>query len=144
MTVCEATEELLKYYKDNDAFVISRDAPKLLLISEDEEAELAALTAALRQMEEHKVISREEVSGNEYFILNKSLQSMSREVEIDLETANLIAGSINQFCAKTDSYDNSVNALDLGVKDLRTLALVTTFLLDDDKEKEDDGDELLS
>ena len=86
-------------------------------------------------MEEHKVISREEVSGNEYFILNKSLQSMSQDMEIDLETANLIASSINQFCAKTETFDNDVNALDLRVKDLRTLALMTTFLLDGDKEK---------
>ena len=144
MTVCEATEELLKYYKDNDVFVLSKDVSKVLLISEDEDAELAAIRAALNQMEEHKVISREEVSGNEYFILNKSLQSMSQDMEIDLETANLIASSINQFCAKTETFDNDVNALDLRVKDLRTLALMTTFLLDGDKEKTDDADELLS
>tara|TARA_Y100000592_G_scaffold46345_1_gene73537 strand:+ start:21937 stop:22371 length:435 start_codon:yes stop_codon:yes gene_type:complete len=144
MTVCEATEELLKYYKDNDVFVLSKDVSKVLLISEDEDAELAAIRAALNQMEEHKVISREEVSGNEYFILNKSLQSMSQDMEIDLETANLIASSINQFCAKTETFDNDVNALDLRVKDLRTLALMATFLLDGDKEKTDDADELLS
>ena len=144
MTVCEATEELLKYYKDNDVFVLSKDVSKVLLISEDEDAELAAIRAALNQMEEHKVISREEVSGNEYFILNKSLQSMSQDMEIDLETANLIASSINQFCAKTETFDNDVNALDLKVKDLRTLALMATFLLDGDKEKTDDADELLS
>ena len=144
MTVCEATEELLKYYKDTDVFVLSKDVSKVLLISEDEDAELAAIRAALNQMEEHKVISREEVSGNEYFILNKSLQSMSQDMEIDLETANLIASSINQFCAKTETFDNDVNALDLRVKDLRTLALMATFLLDGDKEKTDDADELLS
>jgi len=144
MTVCEATEELLKYYKDNDVFVLGRDVSKILLISEDENAELAALRAALSQMEEHKVISREEVSGNEYFILNKSIQSMSQDMEIDLDTANLIASSINQFCAKTETFDNDVNALDLRVKDLRTLALMATFLLDGDKEKGDDADELLS
>ena len=144
MTVCEATEEILKYYKDNDVFVLSKDVSKVLLISEDEDAELAAIRAALNQMEEHKVISREEVSGNEYFILNKSLQSMSQDMEIDLETANLIASSINQFCAKTETFDNDVNALDLRVKDLRTLALMATFLLDGDKEKTDDADELLS
>mgnify|MGYP001219720417 CR=1 FL=1 len=115
-----------------------------MVISEDEDAELAAIRAALNQMEEHKVISREEVSGNEYFILNKSLQSMSQDMEIDLETANLIASSINQFCAKTETFDNDVNALDLRVKDLRTLALMATFLLDGDKEKTDDADELLS
>ena len=40
MTVCEATEELLKYYKDNDVFVLSKDVSKVLLISEDEDAEL--------------------------------------------------------------------------------------------------------
>ena len=83
MTVCEATEELLKYYKENDVFVLGRDLSTVLLISEDENAELAAVQAALKDLEDHKVISSQKVGGTEYFVLNKSLQSMSQDLELE-------------------------------------------------------------
>lgn len=138
MTVCEATEELLKYYKENDVFVLGKDLSTVLLISEDENAELAAIQAALKDLEEHKVISSQEVGEIKYFVLNKSLQSMSQDLELDLDTANLIAGSINQFCTKTETFDNEADPLNLTVKDLRTLAFMSNFLLDSDKKTDDD------
>ena len=138
MTVCEATEELLKYYKENDVFVLGKDLSTVLLISEDENAELAAIQAALKDLEEHKVISSQEVGETKYFVLNKSLQTMSQDLELDLDTANLIAGSINQSCTKTETFDNEADPLNLTVKDLRTLAFMSNFLLDSDKKTDDD------
>jgi hypothetical protein len=67
---------------------------------------------------------------------------MSQDLELDLDTANLVAGSINQFCAKTETFESEANPLSLTVKDLRNLAFMATFLLDSDKKTSDDLDQL--
>jgi hypothetical protein len=112
MTVLDLSEKLYAWYAQNDTFIVEEDFKQVVPISESIKKDKACLIAALKELEKHEMVTRQEYKEGEYWILKRSFASFEQSVTIHPPLAHAIAEEINLFCDlikdDTDRCDPSI------------------------------------
>jgi hypothetical protein len=124
MTVLDASNSLVEWFLKNDSFCIEEDFNKIVLISENEERETAAVRAGLDKLIQLKLITRYEVHEKEYWVLSKPIEQYEQEVEINAALAKDIADVINEFCDEIEDQLDRCDSTDLSPKDIKNILLL--------------------
>ena len=124
MTVLDASNSLVEWFLKNDCFCIEEDFNKIVLISENEERETAAVRAGLDKLIQLKLITRYEVHEKEYWVLSKPIEQYEQEVEINAALAKDIADVINEFCDEIEDQLDRCDSTDLSPKDIKNILLL--------------------
>jgi len=121
MTKFEATNKLFVWFQDNDSFSVSEDFKKVIMISEDEDRDLAAVELALESLEKMEFINPKEINENKYWILNKPISQFDSSVTVPAALGVAIAESINEFCDIINDDRDKCDASDIKEQDIRNL-----------------------
>lgn len=124
MTIFDASTKLFGWYKEHDSFILSEDFSALVLISEEEERDSAAVLAALKQLEKIELIKKENYHDKEVWLLNKPFSQFEQSVEISPVLASAIAETINDFCDMIEDDTDRCDCTDITDRDIRNLILM--------------------
>ena len=99
MTITDAVNDLFKFFtNEGNAFEISRDFHKIVIISEEPEQHKATILCALKKLEETDIVRSETYQDKTYYILVKSLESYEQTVTIRGAVAFDVGKEINEAC----------------------------------------------
>ena len=121
MTKFEATNKLFVWFQDNDSFSVKEDFKKVVLLSEVEERDIAAVELALESLEKMEFINHKLVDDKKYWILNKPMSQFDSNVAIPAVLGVAIAESINEFCDIINDDRDKCDATDIKEQDVRNL-----------------------
>ena len=96
------------------------------MVSDDENAENAALICALKEMEKANVLRSCSVEGEDYWVLIKPLESFSQNIEVSGLVAAGIASVINNMCQELESESEKCDVLNITEKDLKNLIYIAS------------------
>jgi hypothetical protein len=98
MTTLEASIKLFDWFKENDYYVYPSDNQKLLVISENDLDHLP-IKKALSNFSAQEMLSCEvDELGKVIYFLNRRLDQVEQNLEIDGYLASAIGTKINWFC----------------------------------------------
>lgn len=136
MTVLEATQKLLSYFKDSKSFNLEKDALKICIISLNDELDKAIILKALSNLEQEKLISLVSYKKQEFWVLNKSLDSYNQTLTISASTIKAIAEIINPISQKLSNPNSLVDTLNITENNIIDLILICQELLVNSDQKE--------
>jgi hypothetical protein len=126
MNIIECYQLLNEYFNNHSSFNIKRNRKEVILVSDDECSENAALTCALREMEKANVLRSCIIDGQEYWVLVKPLDSFSQTIEVSGLVAAGIAAVINDMCKALGSDSEKCDVLNISEKDLKNLIYIAS------------------
>jgi len=135
MTIIDAYQLLNEYFSSNTVFTLKKNRKDLVVISEDEDSENAALVCALIEMEKGGVVRSSEVGGEKYWVLYKSLESFSQTIEISAFVAAGISSVINTVCDNLGTDSEKCDPKDISEKDLKNLIYMASKVSAEDLKK---------
>tara|TARA_Y100001963_G_scaffold87852_1_gene121367 strand:+ start:3342 stop:3767 length:426 start_codon:yes stop_codon:yes gene_type:complete len=121
MTKFEATNKLFVWFTENDSFCIEDDFKKVILLSESEERDLAAVELSLESLEKMEFISHKTINNKKYWILHKPISQFESNVAIPAQLGIAISESINEFCDIINDDRDKCDATDIKEKDIQNL-----------------------
>ncbi len=124
MTVLDISVELLKWFQTNDVIDAEKDLKKIILISENETQDKALLLAGLIHLERKEIITNIKIQDSDLYFLNKNLDSLDQNINIDQETATKVSQVINRFCDSIEDHKDVSDPTDIKQKDILHLALI--------------------
>lgn len=124
MTTLDVCIKLYEWFEDNEYFDCKKHFKKIFLISEEEDVDEGLLKVALKKLESQGVISGAEIKGKSLYFLNKPLDSIEQNIEIDCNTAIKIAKVINKFCDDINDHKDVADPSAIRKKDILHLALI--------------------
>ena len=124
MTVLDISVELLKWFQTNDVIDAEKDLKKIILISENETQDKALLLAGLIHLESKEIITNIKIQDSDLYFLNKNLDSLDQNINIDQETATKVSQVINRFCDSIEDHKDVSDPTDIKQKDILHLALI--------------------
>jgi|TARA_Y100000310_G_C20217008_1_gene593970 hypothetical protein len=143
MNVIDASIRLYGWFQENDSFSLDKDFQPLMSIVEDPERDKAALLCALESLEKYEIISSCMISTTEnkkekeekYWTVNRPLESMSQNIEVDYSLALLISELINNFAQKIEKKDAYCNPSEIKPENIRDLTFIASFLMGDEEDE---------
>jgi hypothetical protein len=126
MNIIECYQLLNEYFNNHTCFNIKKNRKEVILVSDDENAENAALTCALKEMEKANVLRSCSIEGQDYWVLVKPLESFSQNIEISGLVAAGIASVINDMCKELESDSEKCDVLNISEKDLKNLIYIAS------------------
>jgi|TARA_B100000085_G_scaffold283532_1_gene314431 hypothetical protein len=124
MNIRDVSNELFQWFSDNDSFCISKDFNKVILITEHRQRDTAALKAALNNLEKVNLIQKQEIEGEEIWVLEKPFEQYEQTVEIPPQTCIAITEIINSFCDEIEDQTDRVNSSEITPKDINNLVIL--------------------
>ena len=121
MTVIDAYQLLNEHFNTNTVFSLKKNKTEVIVISDDEDGENAALLCALVEMEKGGILRSSEIGGEKYWVLYKALESFSQTLQISAFVAAGIASVINNICDKLGTDSEKCDPSDVSEKDLKNL-----------------------
>ncbi len=121
MTIIESYQQLLEYFNNHTIFNLKKNAKEIFLVSEDENAESAPILCALKEMEKAGLVRSCTIDSNEYWVLFKSIESFSQNLELSGLVCAGIASVINDMCDKLEKPSEKCDPANIGEKDLKNL-----------------------
>jgi hypothetical protein len=135
MTIIDAYQLLNEYFNSNTVFTLKKNRKEVVVISDDEDGENAALFCALAEMEKGGILRSSEIGGEKYWVLYKSLESFSQTIEISAFVAAGIASVINGICDKLGTDSEKCDPKDVTEKDLKNLIYMASKVSAEDLKK---------
>ena len=126
MNIIECYQLLNEYFNSKSCFNVKKNRKEIFLVSDDENSENAALICALKEMEKANVLRSCVLSGEEYWVLVKPLESFSQNVEVSGLVAAGIASVINNMCQELESESEKCDVLNITEKDLKNLIYIAS------------------
>lgn len=126
MNIIECYQLLNEYFNNHNCFNIRKNRKEVILVSDDECSENAALVCALREMEKANIIRSCTLEGQEYWVLIKPLDSVCQTVEISGLVAAGIGAIINEMCKALGSDSEKCDVLNISEKDLKNLIYIAS------------------
>ena len=114
MTVHEAGAQLYGWFSNNDCYDPEKDFNKLVLLTESEEQDKAAIECALESLEEVVIVKKKTIKDKDYWVLNKKFASVEQSVNISASTALSIYDHVQMYIevlGLENSYDCDVQNL---------------------------------
>ena len=128
MTVLEATMKLVDWFQKNHSFSLNKNFKEIIFISEDEDADLAAVLCGLKKLERLNMLSRETINGNDIFVLEKPMESIDQSITITAPVSKRIAEVINKVVEEEDAKEDFCDFTNLKEKDIQNLLfIIDTF-----------------
>ena len=122
MTINEAGGYLYQWFSENDSYNPEEDYSKVILISETENEDKAAIECALESFEEASLVKKKEVGDNTYWVLQKKFSSIEQSIPISAKTALEVYSHVNlyvQSAGLLGEYD--FDPLNISEKDVHIL-----------------------
>lgn len=135
MTIIDAYQLLNEYFNSNTVFNLKKNRKEVVVISDDEDGENAALFCALAEMEKGGILRSSEIGGEKYWVLYKSLESFSQTIEISAFVSAGIASVINSICDKLGTDSEKCDPKDVTEKDLKNLIYMASKVSAEDLKK---------
>lgn len=126
MNIIECYQLLNEYFNNHSCFNIKKNRKEVILVSDDENSENAALICALKEMEKTNILRSCVIDGEEYWVLVKPLDSFSQTVEISGLVAAGIASVINEMCEALKSDSEKCDVLNISEKDFKNLIYIAS------------------
>lgn len=127
MNVTDARQSLLKWFSEHDFFSF-KQFKQLILISEFEDEEKAAIRAGLNSLEKDLIIDKAEHDKKEYWIIRQSFQNFIQNVAISPTVALALSELINEVAEKIGSKELSADASNIKEKDIIALISIISTL----------------
>lgn len=134
MTIIEASIKLIDWFQKNDFFYLEKNFKDVVFITENREADKAALLCGLKKLEKMNIVSEGCANGDAIFVLEKPLESMDQTVTVSSSTAKEVAMIINIACEKADVPSDFCDFADLREKDIKNLIVILHSLMEDKKD----------
>ncbi len=135
MNIIECYQLLNEYFNNHSCFNVKKNRKEVLLVSDDEYSENAAIICALKEMEKANVLRSCILDGEEYWVLVKPLESFTQSVEISGLVAAGIASVINNMCQELNSESEKCDVLNITEKDLKNLIYIASKATPDSLKK---------
>lgn len=126
MNIIECYQLLNEYFNKKACFNVKKNRKEIFLVSDDENAENAALVCALKEMEKANVLRSCSLDGQEYWVLVKPLESFSQTLEISGLLAAGISSIINEMCQALGSQSEKCDGMNITEKDLKNLLYIAS------------------
>jgi hypothetical protein len=126
MTILDSYGLLDEYFFTHTSFNLKKNRKEVILVSENEPAEDASLTCALKEMEISGFLRSCIIDGQMYWTLFKPLTTFSQTLEINSVTAAGIASVINSACETLNNEDDKCNSRGITEKDLKNLIFLAS------------------
>ena len=126
MTILQAFGILNEHFNQKHSFRFSKNKKDLLLITEDEAADDAALTCALKEMEAASLLKSAEINGETIWTLIKPFESIIQNVEINYLIAAGIASVINKACEDLGNNEEKCDPKNITDKDFKNLLFIAS------------------
>ena len=130
MTIFDASTKLFDWYATHDFFEMEEHFIPLVMISENEGPDRAAVQIALNELVKLELIQSEKIDDKTYYILKKSLDAFEQSLSVDHQTANVMAETINSFCDRVGDQTDYCDVKDITVKDLRNVIFMCKHFMD--------------
>jgi len=138
VTVFEAEIELYKWFSENQSFEISRDFPRVVMVTDTPEDDKAAILAALKEFEDSLIVSSQTWEDKKYWVLKKVFAAIPQSVDLNPAMALAIANIINNFCEITGDHADKCDPKNVTEKDLTNLITICSFAMSSQAEQEND------
>jgi hypothetical protein len=135
VNIIECYQLLNEYFNNHSCFNVKKNRKEVLLVSDDEYSENAAIICALKEMEKANVLRSCILDGEEYWVLVKPLESFTQSVEISGLVAAGIASVINNMCQELNSESEKCDVLNITEKDLKNLIYIASKATPDSLKK---------
>ena len=124
MTVIEATMKLVDWFQKNHTFSLNKNFKDIIVISEDEDADLAAILSGLKKLERLNMLSQERINGNDIFVLEKPMESVDQTITITAPVSKRIAEIINEVVKDEDANEDFCDFTNLKERDIKNLIFI--------------------
>ena len=128
MTVIEATMKLIDWFQKNHSFSLNKNFKEIVFISEDEDADLAAVLCGLKKLEKLNMLSQERINGNDIFVLEKPMESVDQTITITAPVSKRIAEIINKVVEDEDAKEDFCDFTNLKERDIKNLIFIINNL----------------
>jgi len=129
MTVLEGSNELYKWFSENDSFCLEKDFIKIISITETPERDRATMLCALENFEKSELVSSSQIDDKRYWVIEKPFHSYAQSVSISPELALTLAGIINNFCEIVDNETDYCDTANIEEKDIKNLIYIANIML---------------
>jgi hypothetical protein len=122
MTIHEAGGHLYQWFSDNDCYNPNKDYNNLVLISETQQEDQAAIECALESFEEAAIVKKKEIEGDVYWVLQKNFALLEQSIAVSAQTASIIHSHVQMYidtAGLNDEYE--CDPLNISEKDVRIL-----------------------
>jgi len=126
MNIIECYQLLNEYFNKKACFNVNKNRKEIFLVSDDENAENAALVCALKEMEKANILRSCSLNGEDYWVLVKPLESFSQTLEISGLLAAGISSIINEMCEALGSESEKCDVMNITEKDLKNLIYIAS------------------
>jgi hypothetical protein len=144
MTIQEGSGLLYNWFYKHDSFCLEKDFLSLIPITDYPERDKAAIAIALDKLKDGGILaSTKRIVENEtldYYILERTFDSWSQNVDINPTTARYISNEVNAFCEVIDDKTDWCDVTNLGEKDVRNLIHIINFYRQRTPEEPDNAD----
>jgi hypothetical protein len=136
MTILEASAKLYQWFSKNDCVRFSHSSPpkpdnfkEIVVLTDDEQADRAALLLALQGFERGEVVKSHTVGQNTFWVLIKPFAAYDQTINIDPNLAVEISKVINEFCDRIKDKTDYCDPSRVMSADIRSLVLIITHFL---------------
>ena len=122
MTIQEASGHLYQWFSENDCYNPEEDYNKLVLISETQEEDKAAIECSLESFEEAMIIKKKQIAGSIYWVLQKKFSLIEQSIPISAKTALIVYNHVKMYIESAGLQDEyECDPLNISEKDVRIL-----------------------
>lgn len=143
MTVFDASIKLYAWFSENDSFCFDTDEEKLLKSDKRKKQgrreQASAINCALKDLESLNLIAYSTVEDKDVWILKKSFDSMTQNIELSAETCLSMSQIINGFCEMLGNDKDLADPTSITEVDIKNLVYCCAYLMDNKNKGEDSG-----
>jgi hypothetical protein len=110
---------------------------RAIILTENETADKASFSAALRDFEEGGLVALELFEGKKYYILKKTLDSIDQDVCINHPLALKVSTQINEFCERVKDFHDVCDPREIKQRDLLNLTFMIDYFIEKENSQKD-------
>lgn len=139
MNVTDASIKLFTWFGEHDSFELDKDFISVVLVTDKETHDKAAVSCALKDLESSNIIQSSKIHDREVWVLRKPFNAYNQSIEVPAELAEAISSAINEFCELIEDKTDICDPASVSTKDIQNLVFlyrhVQDKLLADKKEE---------
>ena len=143
MTVFDASIKLYAWFSENDSFCFDTDEEKFLKSDkrkkQSRREQASAINCALKDLESLNLIACSKVEDKDVWVLKKSFETMTQNIELSAETCLSMTQIINRFCEMLGNDKDLADPTSIKEGDIKNLVYCCAYLMDSKNKGENLG-----
>jgi hypothetical protein len=135
MTILDAYQLINEFFNKKTVLNLKTHFKEIVMVTENEEEDEAALRCALKDMETSGLLRSCSVGGSDYWILFKSLEAFSQQIELNYLLAAGISSVINNVCEVLQNEAEKSDPKNITEKDIKNLIFIASKVSPKDLQK---------